>query len=111
MILLRFMDTMRQSLSRFHPLIVHVPNYFITAVTFSLAIARIFGGFSQQFFEKYHEHLPKSEPVEQYELRVDLYELFHYLNHALLFGGVSPHAQLTLLYAHELFVSHMSQGP
>lgn len=59
-----------------------------TLPTFSLAIARIFGGFSSAFFEKYHELLPKSEPIDQYELRVDLYELYHYLNHALIFGGV-----------------------
>lgn len=55
----------------------------------SLAIAKIFGGFPASFFSKYHELLPRSEPVEQYELRVDLYELFHYLNHALIFGSVS----------------------
>ncbi|KAJ7492430.1 fructosamine kinase PKL/CAK/FruK [Mycena latifolia] len=52
-----------------------------------LAIARIFGGVPKGFFEAYHEHLPKTEPVEQYELRGDLYQLFHYLNHTLLFGG------------------------
>ena len=55
-------------------------------VGFSLAIARIFGGFLRSFFEKYHEHLPKTEPVDQYELRADLYELYHYLNHTVLFG-------------------------
>ncbi|KAG2367745.1 Fructosamine/Ketosamine-3-kinase [Suillus spraguei] len=43
-----------------------------------LAIARIFGGFPRSFFENYHEHLPKTEPVDQYELRADLYELYHY---------------------------------
>ncbi|KAG1885954.1 Fructosamine/Ketosamine-3-kinase [Suillus subluteus] len=52
-----------------------------------LAIARIFGGFPRGFFEKYHEHLPKTEPVDQYELRADLYELYHYLNHTVLFGS------------------------
>lgn len=52
-----------------------------------LAIARIFGGFPRSFFEKYHEHLPKTEPVDQYELRGDLYELYHYLNHTVLFGS------------------------
>ncbi|KAJ7225281.1 fructosamine kinase PKL/CAK/FruK [Mycena pura] len=51
-----------------------------------LAIARIFGGFPESFFKTYHEHLPKTEPVEQYDLRSDLYQLFHYLNHTLLFG-------------------------
>ena len=58
------------------------------SVVASLAIARIFGGFGSSFFQTYHNHRPKSAPVDQYELRVDLYELFHYLNHALLFGGV-----------------------
>ncbi|KAK7064068.1 Fructosamine kinase PKL/CAK/FruK [Favolaschia claudopus] len=52
-----------------------------------LAIARIFGGVPKVFFETYHRHLPKTEPAEQYELRSDLYQLFHYLNHTLLFGG------------------------
>ncbi|KAF8973661.1 Fructosamine/Ketosamine-3-kinase [Flammula alnicola] len=52
-----------------------------------LSIARIFGGFPDSFFKTYHQHIPKTEPVDQYELRMDLYELFHYLNHTLIFGG------------------------
>jgi len=52
-----------------------------------LAIGRIFGGIPRSFFEEYHKHMPKMEPVDQYELRGDLYELFHYLNHTVLFGG------------------------
>lgn len=52
-----------------------------------LAIARIFGGIPRSFFEEYHKHMPKTEPMDQYELRGDLYELFHYLNHTVLFGG------------------------
>ncbi|KAF8898988.1 fructosamine kinase PKL/CAK/FruK [Infundibulicybe gibba] len=52
-----------------------------------LAIARIFGGFPNNFFETYHRFQPKSEPVDEYELRGDLYQLFHYLNHTVLFGG------------------------
>ncbi|KIP10148.1 hypothetical protein PHLGIDRAFT_101768 [Phlebiopsis gigantea 11061_1 CR5-6] len=51
-----------------------------------LAIARIFGGFPRSFFTTYHQYLPKSEPEDQYELRGDLYELYHYLNHTFLFG-------------------------
>lgn len=38
--------------------------------------------------------MPKSEPVEQYDLRADLYELYHYLNHTVLFG-VSRHSGLS----------------
>ncbi|KZT75010.1 Ketosamine-3-kinase [Daedalea quercina L-15889] len=52
-----------------------------------LAIARIFGGIPKSFFKTYHECLPKSDPEDQYELRGDLYELYHYLNHTVLFGG------------------------
>ncbi|KAF8167668.1 Fructosamine/Ketosamine-3-kinase [Crassisporium funariophilum] len=52
-----------------------------------LSIARIFGGFPDSFFTTYHKYLPKTEPTNQYDLRMDLYELFHYLNHTLMFGG------------------------
>ena len=52
----------------------------------SLSIARIFGGFPKLFFTTYHEYFPKAEPVGQYDLRMELYELFHYLNHTLIFG-------------------------
>ncbi|KZV74903.1 fructosamine kinase [Peniophora sp. CONT] len=52
-----------------------------------LAIARIFGGFPKSFYKTYEEQMPKTQPVEEYELRGDLYELFHYLNHAVMFGG------------------------
>ncbi|KAF9481663.1 fructosamine kinase PKL/CAK/FruK [Pholiota conissans] len=52
-----------------------------------LSIARIFGGFSDSFFKTYHDHMPKTEPVDQYDLRMDLYELFHFMNHTLIFGG------------------------
>ena len=46
----------------------------------------MFGGIPNSFFETYHKHMPKTEPVDQYDLRGDLYELFHYLNHTVLFG-------------------------
>ncbi|KAI0296245.1 fructosamine kinase PKL/CAK/FruK [Russula brevipes] len=52
-----------------------------------LAIGRMFGGIPKSFFEEYHKHMPKTEPVGQYEPRGELYELFHYLNHTVLFGG------------------------
>ncbi|KAI0257177.1 fructosamine kinase PKL/CAK/FruK [Lactifluus subvellereus] len=52
-----------------------------------LAIARMFGGVPQSFFDSYHQYMPKTPPVEQYDLRGDLYELFHYLNHTVLFGA------------------------
>ena len=40
----------------------------------------------KSFFDAYRQHMPKTEPVGQHELRRDLYEVFHYLNHTVLFG-------------------------
>lgn len=46
----------------------------------------MFGGIPEAFYTTYHEHLPKSEPQEQYGLRQELYQLYHYLNHTVMFG-------------------------
>jgi len=68
-----------------------------------LATPRLFDGMPESFFEAYHEHMPKTEPVEQYELRGDLYLLFHHLNHTVLFGeryaGVAERKMEKLLSA------------
>lgn len=59
----------------------------------SLAIARVFGGFPQSFYETYFKNHPKSEPQEEYPVRAELYESFHYLNHTVIFGVSSqPYA-------------------
>ncbi|KAF8665432.1 hypothetical protein AX16_000451 [Volvariella volvacea WC 439] len=70
-----------------------------------LAIARIFGGFPSTFFTTYHQYMPKSDPVSQYDLRVDLYELFHYLNHTVLFGG--SYAQSALAKMERLLAARL----
>ncbi|EME38922.1 hypothetical protein DOTSEDRAFT_75583 [Dothistroma septosporum NZE10] len=54
---------------------------------FELGIMKMFGGFGGGFLKEYHELVPKTEPVEEYEDRVKLYELYHHLNHHALFGG------------------------
>ncbi|KAH8835475.1 fructosamine kinase PKL/CAK/FruK [Flagelloscypha sp. PMI_526] len=46
-----------------------------------------YGHNESDFFIEYHKHFPKSEPVNHYELRAELYELYHYLNHTVLFGS------------------------
>jgi Fructosamine kinase len=62
-------------------------GYTLNERTFrSLAIARMFGGIPKTFFATYEKCRPKTEPSDEYHLRGDLYELFHYLNHTLLFG-------------------------
>ncbi|KAF8313827.1 Ketosamine-3-kinase [Clavulina sp. PMI_390] len=67
--------------------VIYDPSSYFGHNEADLAIARIFGGFPSTFFSTYHSYRPKSEPVEEYDQRVELYELFHYLNHTLLFGS------------------------
>ena len=49
-----------------------------------LAMTRLFGGFGRAFYDAYHVEapLPAGHPV-----RAELYNLYHVLNHANLFGG------------------------
>ncbi|TID16948.1 gb [Venturia nashicola] len=54
---------------------------------FDLGIMKMFGGFGTAFLKEYHSLCPKTEPVDEYEDRVALYELYHHLNHHALFGG------------------------
>ena len=48
---------------------------------YELGIMRMFGGFGGAFLREYHQLCPKTEPVGEYEDRVQLYELYHHLNH------------------------------
>ncbi|MES1938807.1 fructoseamine 3-kinase family phosophotransferase [Salinisphaera sp. T5B8] len=50
-----------------------------------LAMAELFGGFSPLFFEAYWGAWPMSEGYRH--VRRPLYQLYHLLNHARLFGG------------------------
>lgn len=49
-----------------------------------LAMTRLFGGFSPEFYAAYSESWPLNDG---YERRVGLYQLYHVLNHLNLFGG------------------------
>jgi protein-ribulosamine 3-kinase len=53
---------------------------------FELGIMKMFGGFGDSFLKEYHALCPKTEPVEEYDDRVKLYELYHRLNHYAMFG-------------------------
>ncbi|KAH8674677.1 Fructosamine/Ketosamine-3-kinase [Tricladium varicosporioides] len=54
---------------------------------FEFGIMRMFGGFGKNFEREYHKLKPKDGPVEEWEDRVALYELYHHLNHYSIFGG------------------------
>lgn len=50
-----------------------------------LGIMKMFGGFSSDFFEAYHDVIPKAQPY--YQERQEMYEAYHHLNHFVMFGG------------------------
>ncbi|PWN89337.1 Ketosamine-3-kinase, partial [Acaromyces ingoldii] len=50
-----------------------------------LGIMRMFGGYSSDFFDSYHEVMPKAQPY--YAERIEMYEAYHHLNHFVIFGG------------------------
>nr|POE90074.1 ketosamine-3-kinase [Quercus suber] len=54
---------------------------------FDLGIMKMFSGFGRVFAQEYHSLVPKTEPVAEFEDRVELYQLYHALNHFALFGG------------------------
>jgi len=54
---------------------------------FEFGIMGMFGGFGGSFNKEYWKYKPKDEPVEEWEDRVQLYELYHHLNHYAIFGG------------------------
>jgi protein-ribulosamine 3-kinase len=49
-----------------------------------LAMTRLFGGFGRAFYQAYQAEAP---PPAGHEVRAELYNLYHVLNHANLFGG------------------------
>ncbi|MCP4472315.1 MAG: fructosamine kinase family protein [Gammaproteobacteria bacterium] len=67
-----------------------------------LAMMELFGHPGERFFAVYHEHFPIDDG---YPLRRDLYNLYHLLNHANLFGG-SYAAQSQRLIDHLLAQLH-----
>jgi protein-ribulosamine 3-kinase len=66
---------------------------------FELGIMKMFGGFNGSFLKEYHELCPKTEPVDEYEDRVKLYELYHHLNHYAMFGGGYKSGAMSIMRA------------
>tara|TARA_B000000557_G_scaffold206024_1_gene171622 strand:- start:216 stop:812 length:597 start_codon:yes stop_codon:yes gene_type:complete len=49
-----------------------------------LAMTRLFGGFNKEFYEEYHKIIPARDGFEK---RIIIYNFYHILNHANMFGG------------------------
>ena len=55
--------------------VVFDPSACYAHSEYELGIMRMFGGFGRSFMKEYHEFCPKTEPKDEYEDRVSLYEL------------------------------------
>ncbi len=66
--------------------VIFDPSACYASSEYEWGIMKMFGGFDQEFEKEYHEICPKMEPVEEYEDRIRLYELYHHMNHAAIFG-------------------------
>jgi protein-ribulosamine 3-kinase len=55
--------------------VIYDPSACYAHSEYELGIMKMFGGFGGQFLKEYHTLCPKTEPTEEYEDRVALYEL------------------------------------
>ncbi len=49
-----------------------------------IAMTKLFGGFGEEFYEEYHKIIPIKKGFEK---RIIIYNFYHILNHANMFGG------------------------
>ena len=49
-----------------------------------IAMTKLFGGFGKEFYEEYHKIFPMKEGFDK---RIIIYNFYHILNHANMFGG------------------------
>lgn len=59
------------------------PAFYFGDPETDIAMTECFGGFGSKFYDSYYETRPKQEG---YELRKHWYNLYHMLNHAVIFG-------------------------
>jgi len=59
-----------------------------------LAMTKLFGGFTKEFYDSYNEFFPLSDG---YEYRESIYKLYHVLNHLNLFGSGYYQQALSLI--------------
>ncbi len=65
------------------PYLIDPAVYFGHSVV-DIAMSKLFGGFSQPFYDAYHEIIPKAE---NHSLQIELYQLYYLLVHLNLFGS------------------------
>lgn len=74
--------------------VIFDPASFYGHSEYELAIAGMFGGFSRSFYSAYHSEIPRAPGFEK---RLQLYQLFHYLNHWNHFGSGYRGSSLSIM--------------
>ncbi|WP_274475722.1 fructosamine kinase family protein [Mangrovimonas aestuarii] len=59
------------------------PSVYFGHNEVDIAMSKLFGGFSESFYEAYHRHFPKTQYFSE---RIQLYQLYYLLVHLNLFG-------------------------
>ncbi|MCW8108785.1 fructosamine kinase family protein [Alteromonas ponticola] len=67
-----------------HGPVIFDPAIYIGDAETDIAMTELFGRFNGNFYRAYYESIPLNPG---YEARKQVYQLYHLLNHALLFGG------------------------
>jgi len=75
--------------------VLYDPAVYFGSREADLAMTRLFGGFSGGFYSAYEEAFPL---VPGFGERVELYNLYHTLNHALMFGGGYMSQSMTVVH-------------
>lgn len=60
------------------------PAVYVGHPETDIAMSKMFGGFDSTFYDAYADHIPL---LPDFAERIDLYNLYHYLNHLNLFGS------------------------
>lgn len=76
--------------------VIFDPASFYGHNEYEMGIMKMFGGFSGAVFSAYHKVIPKEKGIEK---RVQLYELFHHLNHWNHFGSGYKHGSIAIMRA------------
>ncbi|ALS98403.1 fructosamine kinase family protein [Lacimicrobium alkaliphilum] len=69
--------------------VLYDPAFYFGDRETDIAMTEFFGRFPEAFYQGYEEIWPLSD---QYQYRKPVYQLYHNLNHALLFGGQYIHS-------------------
>ncbi|ESO91643.1 hypothetical protein LOTGIDRAFT_121864 [Lottia gigantea] len=79
-----------------HGPVIYDPASFYGHAEYDLAIAHIYGKFEPEFFQAYHGVIPEADGFQN---RLELYKIFHYINHWNHFHRQYPGRTIDILHS------------